>query len=630
MTVHYITEQNQLTESVIPKLYSSHVWGVDTETTGLDPHSDKVSLLQIGNTQDQYVIDTRTVNPEPLRGWFEDISIFKYLHNAKFDYKMIKGAFGIEMERMRDTFLGEQILTKGIKLSGFKLSEIMKNYLDVDMPNKEDMQKSFIGHTGPFSQAQIEYAARDVEFMVPLGRVISNHIKTKGLANTFVLECEAIPSFGDMELYGVLLNKDEWLKIAEENYNAAQEITKKMDWFAMQARDQAFRKKHIDMFGHPSINYNSAEQIVELIQALGIKIEIVDEDTGEIKQRLTVEDSSDKTLKKIIGYPVVELIKKYRGHMIRHNTFGKSFVDAIHPKTGRIHQLLDQIGADTGRITTNKKSPVSMLNIPRDKRMRNCFLAEEDHVIETDDYSGCELRIWAHISKDPGLVEALNRGVDLHCYVASKLYGVEVKKGTPEYRYRSPAKAFNFGIAYGMIAWSVYQKLNGEGFPIKYKDTVVLYNKYCREFSTGVRYLRTQGNIAAQKGFLFNLNGRRRHWLVPDPSDLQKFPLGRKDLKLRSLLGNIVRQGGNYKIQSVNADITKYAMTLIRRHIKKNKIRSNIMLQVYDEIATSTHKNDSEDFVLAKRKIMIEAAERWITSVPIEVDGQVKPYWTKD
>lgn len=184
-------------------------------------------------------------------------------------------------------------------------------------------------------------------------------------------------------------------------------------------------------------------------------------------------------------------------------------------------------------------------------------------------------------------------------------------------------------IAYGMGPNKLFVDLNAAGFPISFEDARKLYDAYCDEFNLAVGFLRNTGKAASQNGFVVNLNKRRRNWLLPDANNRDVFPLGWKDPKYRGVLSKIQREGGNAVIQSVNADITKYAMTLIRRYIKKNKIRSNLMLQVYDEIVTCTHKDDSPDFVEVKRKLMLDAAYRWITSVPIEVEGEVLPYWTK-
>jgi DNA polymerase I-like protein with 3'-5' exonuclease and polymerase domains len=193
-------------------------------------------------------------------------------------------------------------------------------------------------------------------------------------------------------------------------------------------------------------------------------------------------------------------------------------------------------------------------------------------------------------------------------------------------------------IAYGMSAFKLYDKLNGDGFPIEFEVAKELYEKYCKEFKTGVDYLRSSGREALKQGWIANANGRRRNWIVPTPDDfiinkegdkISKYPMGRFDPKYKGRISGIQREGGNFLIQSASADVTKLSMIHIRNLIKKRRFRSNLILQVYDELVTSTHKNDSEEFHYEKVNIMKEAASTWVYSVPIEVDGHVLPYWTK-
>lgn len=175
----------------------------------------------------------------------------------------------------------------------------------------------------------------------------------------------------------------------------------------------------------------------------------------------------------------------------------------------------------------------------------------------------------------------------------------------------------------------LYFKLNGDGYKISFDASKGLYDKYCVEFKQAVEYIREAGRLAARQGYLSNLNGRRRYFLKPDPQQRDKFPKGEYDPAFRGQMAAIERQGGNFLIQSVNADMTKTAMSKIRRFKKNNRIRTEFVNQVYDELVTCTHKDDSEDFHELKMRMMVEAAEGWIKNIPMEVDGEVKPYWNK-
>ena len=612
----FINEQSAL-EGIIPVLLSRDIWGVDTETTGLDPHKNKVVLLQIGDENTQYVIDTRKVNVEPLRPLFESTAIRKILHNAKFDYKMMRGNYSICMEKMRDTYLAEKALHAGRKFNGYGLDDVVKLYLDIDMD--KSVRASFGSDaclTGDFTREQIEYSAKDVEVLLKVLAKQRALMQADGVEQTWLLECDALPCFGDMEFDGMNLDQKAWLEIIESNESDALTAEKEMDKIALHVMPR-------DLFGEVHTNWSSPEQVVEVLQGLRITVDTKNELTGKYERKL-ITKSDDKTLKKVKDNRIVQLIKKYRSHTIRVTTFGHPYLKAINSTTGRLHPEYEQIGTETGRLAARGK--VNLLNIPKEKRFRQCFGGEDYELVETDDYSGCELRIWADISEDPQLVEAFANGIDVHCHVGTKLFGKEVTKKAPE---RNLAKTLNFGAAYGMSAYSLYEKLNGEGYVISREEAKGLYARYEDEFRTGLDFLRSSGKKALEQGYLANINGRRRYWIQPDPTNFDKYPGGRYDKAYKGRCGGIQREGGNFLIQSVNADMTKLAMIKIRDHIKKNNVRSKFMNQVYDEIVTRTHKDDSPDFHIVKKKLMLEAAHKYLKKVPMEVEGVAEPYWTK-
>ena len=216
MAVHFIDKQSQV-ESLLPTLMAKPAWGVDSETTGLDPYLEEVLAWQFGRPEDQYVIDNREVNIEPLRPFFESKEHKKILHNSKFDYKMLAVNSEIEMENMRCTQLAEQLMEQGrLRYKGkFTLGRIAKDRLGVDLD--KETQSSFIGHKGPFTKRQIDYMAEDVEYLLPLLQNQTKDLIEARLGKTYLLECEFTPCLGDMELGGFHLNKEHWLKVMEEN-----------------------------------------------------------------------------------------------------------------------------------------------------------------------------------------------------------------------------------------------------------------------------------------------------------------------------------------------------------------------------------------------------------------------------
>jgi DNA polymerase I-like protein with 3'-5' exonuclease and polymerase domains len=180
-----------------------------------------------------------------------------------------------------------------------------------------------------------------------------------------------------------------------------------------------------------------------------------------------------------------------------------------------------------------------------------------------------------------------------------------------------------------MSAMSLYEKLNGDDYAIEFEESQALYDNYIDKFYRGIRYLRSKGKLASEVGWLANQSGRRRYWFMPDVHDIDKFPEGENDWAYKGRIAGIAREGGNFPIQSINADMTKTAMVMIRDYIKANKVRAHFMNQVYDEIVTRTHKDDSPSFHEAKVRIMLEAAQMFLKKIPMEVESHVGSCWIK-
>lgn len=626
MAIH-ILRTAQDVEATLPVLMSRPVWGFDTETTGLDPHTDRVTLMQVGNEQDQYVVDTRKVDIRPWMPFFANGSIRKIGHHSKFDYKMTKSTHGIEVEGLRDTMLADKIYHNGRKDKGFSLDAVAKAWIDVDID--KSLQKSFIGHVGDYSEQQLAYAAMDVRWLCPLAQKQANYLNMDGQLETWQMESDCTSCYGDMELNGVKLDVPRWRGIMERNIEEAEKLRREMDKYPAQFPHH-FRT---DLFGNVEINYDSPIQILHLLQAMGIKVKDIVQ--GKEVTHL-IADTNDKTLQKVAQYPVVKALQDYRGYTKQISTYGQNFIDAIHPRTGRIHPEFDQIGAETGRPTSHSKSPVNMLNIPRNKEMRNSFIADEGCKILTYDYSGCELRIWAYLSQDPFLMEAFRNGIDVHCHVASKLYRVEVTKKNENKRLRTPTKTLNFGIAYGMGPLRLYFELNGQGFVITLDESKALFRNYEKELHVGVGWIRNVGRQAAEQGYLQLMSGRRRYWRKPNPDDRATFPEGARDRLYQGVLAAIGREGGNYPMQGTNADMTKRAMISLRRWSKQRGIEVKLLNNVYDELVTQCKEEYADEVAEAKQKIMKDEAAWFLSGreglqdVPMEVEGHILPYWTKE
>jgi DNA polymerase I-like protein with 3'-5' exonuclease and polymerase domains len=357
-----------------------------------------------------------------------------------------------------------------------------------------------------------------------------------------------------------------------------------------------------------------------------------------------IKDTNKKTQKRIRMLPVMQALAKYRGFGKGISTYGYSYLESLHPKTGKLHPKLNSYGAESGRPTSNKPN---VLNIPRDVRYRNAFITDSGRMLATVDHSAAELRILAELSGDPVMTTGFNSGVDFHCYVATKIFKREVTKKNENAHLRQPTKELNFGIAYGMRPNSLWEKLNGNGYSITLDETKAIFNDYNSEFKVAIDYLRRCGNAASRDLYLQTITGRMRFWRKPTQGSAiasLKKELGKEfntidqstqewremvNDRLRGQQGNIEREGGNFPIQEMNATFSKVALYEIRKEYKRRKLDARMYNFIYDEIVVDTAKDCAEEAFEIQKRIMVETAHRYLKKVPMEVEGHLDTKWTK-
>lgn len=399
----FISNQTQFAEN-LEEILALPYWVLDTETTGLDFIRDKVILMQIGNRDKQFLIDTRTVHITDLKDAMEDESRRKIMQHGHFDYLMILGTFNMHVEGIRDTMLAEQVLVCGLQKYGFGMEALALKYLDVALD--KNLQKSFINHRGPFTLRQLQYAALDC--IIPDHIMIEQHriLTMNNLVQTWIIESNAIPAFADMEFHGMLLAEDQW----EAN------IQKEKGLLEIAKRDflkAAAEVVEADMFGTPNLNPNSPSQILEVLQGLYGKKQVVDRDG----KPGTGAEIIEKLCEKFDNPPLLTSLLKIRGHEKKIGTYGYTYISHIHPVTQRFHPKIAQIGTETGRPAGKKPN---MLNIPAVPAYRHPWIAGFGRKMLTNDYGACELRIMASMSGDPVMCKGFNDGLDYHTFTASQ------------------------------------------------------------------------------------------------------------------------------------------------------------------------------------------------------------------
>ncbi len=507
-----LIQNNMELENAVDLLMREKIISVDTETSGLDPFDSKLLLIQIATTEICYIIDaTKFERLGPLKRLLESDHILKLLQNAKFDYKMIKAKFGIELCSIYDTYLAEKLLTAGTGLA-CRLDEIVQRRLQVTMD--KSVRKSFIGQShANMSPEQFEYAVKDVMVLFPIYNIQRKKLKDEKLMETADLEFRCVMAVGDLELSGCYLDQDKWREILKD-------VAKKRDLVRSELMGMLpnGNVSQPSLFGETyggaeyAINLNSGQQIMAEFKQLGIDL----------------EDTSEATLSKH-NHPVVKKLLEYRSHEKTLGSFGEGLLAQIHNHDKRIHPDFQQYGADTGRFSCSNPN---VQQIPASSDFRSCFIPAPGYKLVTSDYSQAELRILAQLSQDDGFVTAFNDGIDLHILAASQMFQVTKEEVTKA--MRSQAKAINFGLAYGM---------GSQGLALRIDKTVdeasALIEQYFKAFSGVQKWLEKTGRDAVRKGYVDTPLGRKRYFTIPD----------RDDPEYRRKVSQIDRQGKNAPIQ---------------------------------------------------------------------------------
>ena len=609
-------------DDVVKYCEDKDVLGVDTETEGFDFTCKKMIMFQIGDANNQYIIDTRFVSIEPLRKVLESKETIKIFHNAKFDYKFIKKWANITCEGIYDTFLVELVISCGKGL-GYALKDLCKRYLNVEL-NKE-VRNQFIGLTGqPFRDDQIVYGAKDVEYLCKIKELQQPSIDKYKLQNVVDLENEVVKSFADMEYNGLDLDTEAWKNLESLNNDKAKTLATELDnMVRLDGRLKKFVAKYIqaDMFTPVeeirdiNIKWTSPKQVLDTFKCL---IPNLDNVNGKAMYKYRFK------------FPLINKYVKYKEAMKLCTSYGDAFFknlssdDKIH--TG-FHQILD-----TGRVSSSKPN---MQQIPADNSFRNCFVAPEGWSFVSSDYSSQELNVIAFGSKDPVWLKALEEGQDLHSTCAELVYGEQwltsaednciymskkEKCNCPSHKkLRTNVKTINFGLAYGMGPNKLADTLN-----VSIDDAKLLIEKYFNAFPAIKGFLDKLGNYGKKYGYIKTFPPyNRKRWFT------NWYPIIWDNKSSSMELGSIERASKNTPIQGASADMTKRALVLIRNHIKEFCIPVKLVMTVHDQIDTICDNEYVDQWTRDMKELMEIAAEEIVTNGLLKAEVSVSDCWEK-
>ena len=602
--------------------------GVDTETEGFDFTCKKMIMFQIGDSTNQYVIDTRHVSIEPLRSVLESKNIEKIFHNAKFDYKFIRKWADIKCENIFDTFLTEIVLNCG-KRSGFGLGDVVKRYFG-DTLNKET-RNLFISLEGqPFTQDQIVYGAKDVEYLCRIKWEQRHKLTELQLGPVANLENEAVLAFADMEYNGLSLDVEQWKTLEAANTTKADALMINLDNMIIEdSKLEKFVAKYIqsDMFTpvdelrKVNIKWTSPKQVLEVFQTLVP----------------TLDDVNGRNMYKYrFKHEIIDTYIQYKEAMKLCTSYGDAFLKNIS-SDNKIHTNFHQI-LDTGRVSSSKPN---MQQIPADNKFRNCFVAPDGWVYVSADYSSQELNVIAFGSKDPVWLEALEEGQDLHSTCAELVYGdkwYDAAEDDCKYmkrkekcnckqhkKLRTNVKTINFGLAYGMGPNKLADTLN-----ISVDGAKELIEKYFQAFPKIKGFLEKLGNYGKRYGYIKTFPPySRKRWFT------NWYPRIWESKSSGFTLGSIERASKNTPIQGASADMTKLALVRIREYINDmlswegDECPIKLVMTVHDQIDTICRKDYVDTWKQDIVMLMEWAAKDIVTNGLLKAEVTVSNCWEK-
>jgi DNA polymerase-1 len=595
-----IVNSEDALQVLIKSIYDAGAVALDTETTSDDPwHAELVGIscsLAAGEAYYIPVGHTNTIDNQPpgaqlaklyvldkIRQVLEDPSIQKYLHNAKYDM-LILARNGISLRGLAlDTMLGAYLIDPGRRGLGLKDQAFQR--LGIVMTPISEL----IG-TGSkmISMAQVpirlaaDYAGADADMTLRLVEPIQNDLRRHSLVDlNRNIELPLLPVLLKMEMYGVALDAGF---LAELEKRLGEQIS-------------SLEHEIYDYVGHP-FNINSTKQLGEIL-------------FGELKlpsgrRTKTGYSVSADVIESLRGkHPMVDSLLAYRQLTKLKSTYVDGLLALIDPVTGRVHTSFNQTVASSGRLSSSNPN---LQNIPVrtevGRQIRRAFIADPSYALLTADYSQFELRILAHITHEPRLVEAFSKDEDIHTITAASLFNIPVAEVTKD--QRRLAKTVVYAVLYGQSAFGLAQ-ITG----MSNSEAADFIKRYHETFPNIKGYVDSTLNQARTQGYVNTIYGRKRFF-----PEMRTLPFNERQA--------LEREAINMPIQGGNADLIKIAMIRIQHAFEERRLKTRMILQVHDELVFEVAVEELERVKHLIKTLMEKVA---VLDVPIRVEMKVGKNW---
>lgn len=536
--IHFCSEQKRVVGSSvweeievqdIISYFKNHKFiALDTETSGLDPHSCELLSIQFGDFDQQFVVEYSPNILEKLKPLLLRKDVVWVLQNAKFDLQFFY-KHDIILENIFDTYLAEGVLYCGfddVKLPNYvrkSLDVLVLKYCGV-LLNKSI--RGTINRVG-LTDKVIEYGANDVKYLIHVMTSQMVKIKEDSLWGAVKLDNKFVKVLAYIEYCGIYLNKEKWLAKMEDDSKKLSDMEFALNKWVFERFGDKYVNKQLDLFSAAkrcSLNWSSSKQIIPIFKELGVDTKVRDKKTGKMKDSIEAKH----IVKQVHVSPLIQMYIDYKKAQKLVTTYGQNFLDAINSKTGRIHATFWQI-MNTGRTSCgsgdNKDddNSINLQNIPSDKITRGCFTNQFENTILVDcDYSQQEDRMYTQLSKEPALIDFYNdttRKRDGHSFTAKLCFPKELKD-IPEEEVkhvrpdlRSKAKGAKFAILFGGVGDTIAKNL---GLSKEEGDEV--YDAYMKAFPKLKEYFDYIKPIVVKNGYVYfnKVTGRRSYYQIFD------------------------------------------------------------------------------------------------------------------
>jgi len=580
-------------QALVTELANQKSFCFDTETTGLNPNdSELVGISFSWKAHEAWYLplpDNYHKTKEVMLAFkplFEDPKIGKIGQNLKFDISILKW-YDIQVKgALFDTMLAHYLLEPDMRHNMDFLAESYLNYKPVSI-------ESLIGKKGSnqLSMRTIDdstlkdYAAEDADVTLQLQQLFEPKLLETDTRKLFDdIEIPLIPVLASMEAEGVRIDIG-----ALEDFS----VTLKHE----------IGKVEEEIYAEAGVQFNIASP-KQLGEILFDKLVIVDKPKKtKTKQYSTSEDVLSKLVNK---HPIITKILEFRSLAKLKSTYVDVLPALVNPRDGRVHTSYNQAVAATGRLSSNNPN---LQNIPirteRGREIRKAFVPRnKQYTLISADYSQIELRIIAHLSQDKEMINDFRSGKDIHAATAARIFGAALDEVSPEMRRK--AKAVNFGIAYGMSAFGLAERLN-----IPRTEAADIIRQYFTRYPGIRKYMDKTIEFAREHGYVETMMHRRRY--------LRDINSGNANVR-----GFAERNAINAPIQGTAADMIKIAMIRIFQEFENRKLKSKMIMQVHDELVFDTPKVEVKEV----KSILLDKMPGAIPlDVPVVIDMNNGDNW---